>query len=68
GKECDCSSPENPCCDAATCKLRPGAQCGEGLCCEQCKFSRAGKICEIPRGDMPDDRCTGQSADCPRYH
>nr|P30403.2 RecName: Full=Zinc metalloproteinase/disintegrin; Contains: RecName: Full=Snake venom metalloproteinase rhodostoxin; Short=SVMP; AltName: Full=Hemorrhagic protein; Contains: RecName: Full=Disintegrin rhodostomin; Short=RHO; Short=RHOD; AltName: Full=Disintegrin kistrin; AltName: Full=Platelet aggregation activation inhibitor; Flags: Precursor [Calloselasma rhodostoma]AAA49196.1 precursor [Calloselasma rhodostoma] len=68
GKECDCSSPENPCCDAATCKLRPGAQCGEGLCCEQCKFSRAGKICRIPRGDMPDDRCTGQSADCPRYH
>ncbi|KAL7981404.1 hypothetical protein Chor_002300 [Crotalus horridus] len=37
GEECDCGSPANPCCDAATCKLRPGAQCAEGLCCDQCR-------------------------------
>nr|QIV64746.1 MAD-4a [Crotalus horridus] len=66
GEECDCGSPRNPCCDAATCKLRPGAQCAEGLCCDHCRFTRAGKICRRARGDNPDDRCTGQSADCPR--
>nr|QIV64922.1 MAD-5 [Crotalus scutulatus] len=66
GEECDCGSPANPCCDAATCKLRPGAQCAEGLCCDQCKFIKKGKICRRARGDNPDDRCTGQSADCPR--
>nr|P0DW30.1 RecName: Full=Disintegrin atropoimin [Metlapilcoatlus mexicanus] len=55
GEECDCGTPANPCCDAATCKLRPGAQCAEGLCCDQCRF-----------GDWNDDTCTGQSADCPR--
>uniref|UniRef100_A0A194ARS8 Platelet aggregation activation inhibitor n=1 Tax=Sistrurus tergeminus TaxID=8757 RepID=A0A194ARS8_SISTE len=66
GEECDCGSPANPCCDAATCKLRPGAQCAEGLCCDQCRFIKKGKICRRARGDNPDDRCTGQSADCPR--
>nr|CAA54364.1 pro-trimucin [Protobothrops mucrosquamatus]prf//2020273A pro-trimucrin [Protobothrops mucrosquamatus] len=66
GEECDCGSPENPCCDAATCKLRPGAQCAEGLCCDQCRFKKKRTICRRARGDNPDDRCTGQSADCPR--
>uniref|UniRef100_A0A1L8D6A9 BATXSVMPII2 n=1 Tax=Bothrops atrox TaxID=8725 RepID=A0A1L8D6A9_BOTAT len=66
GEGCDCGAPENPCCDAATCKLRPEAQCAEGLCCVQCRFKGAGKICRRARGDNPDDRCTGQSADCPR--
>nr|P31990.1 RecName: Full=Disintegrin lachesin; AltName: Full=Platelet aggregation activation inhibitor [Lachesis muta muta]AAB24806.1 lachesin=disintegrin [Lachesis mutus=Bushmasters, venom, Peptide, 73 aa] [Lachesis muta] len=66
GEECDCGAPANPCCDAATCKLRPGAQCAEGLCCDQCRFIKKGKICRRARGDNPDDRCTGQSADCPR--
>nr|Q805F5.1 RecName: Full=Disintegrin piscivostatin-alpha; Short=PVS-alpha; Flags: Precursor [Agkistrodon piscivorus piscivorus]BAC55946.1 piscivostatin alpha chain [Agkistrodon piscivorus piscivorus] len=60
--------PKNPCCDAATCKLTPGSQCAEGLCCDQCKFIKAGKICRRARGDNPDYRCTGQSGDCPRKH
>nr|AEH59575.1 metalloprotease PIIb [Trimeresurus gracilis] len=69
GEDCDCGPPancQNACCDAATCKLRPEAQCVEGLCCEQCRFIEAGKICRRARGDNPDDRCTGRSGDCPR--
>nr|Q7SZD9.1 RecName: Full=Zinc metalloproteinase/disintegrin ussurin; Contains: RecName: Full=Snake venom metalloproteinase ussurin; Short=SVMP; Contains: RecName: Full=Disintegrin ussurin; Flags: Precursor [Gloydius ussuriensis]AAP20640.1 metalloproteinase/disintegrin ussurin precursor [Gloydius ussuriensis] len=66
GEECDCDSPGNPCCDAATCKLRPGAQCAEGLCCEQCRFMKEGTVCRIARGDDMDDYCNGISAGCPR--
>ncbi|KAK9395194.1 VENOM COMPONENT: snake venom metalloproteinase-mad-2b [Crotalus adamanteus] len=69
GEDCDCGPPancQNPCCDAATCKLTTGSQCAEGLCCDQCKFIIKGKICRKGRGDNPDDRCTGQSGDCPR--
>nr|QIV64745.1 MAD-3a [Crotalus horridus] len=66
GEECDCGSPANPCCDAATCKLRPGAQCADGLCCDQCRFMKKGTVCRVARGDWNDDTCTGQSADCPR--
>uniref|UniRef100_A0A194APQ0 Metalloproteinase type II 3b n=1 Tax=Agkistrodon piscivorus TaxID=8715 RepID=A0A194APQ0_9SAUR len=66
GEECDCGSPENPCCDAATCKLRPGAQCAEGLCCDQCKFMKEGTVCRRARGDDVNDYCNGISAGCPR--
>uniref|UniRef100_A0A194ATS8 Metalloproteinase type II 5b n=1 Tax=Sistrurus miliarius barbouri TaxID=8759 RepID=A0A194ATS8_SISMB len=69
GEDCDCgpaANCQNPCCDAATCKLTTGSQCAEGLCCDQCKFIIKGKICRRARGDNPDDRCTGQSGDCPR--
>nr|AAB50832.1 elegantin isoform 2a, E2a [Trimeresurus elegans, venom, Peptide, 73 aa] [Protobothrops elegans] len=66
GEECDCGSPENPCCDAATCKLRPGAQCADGLCCDQCRFIEEGIICRRARGDDLDDYCNGISGDCPR--
>nr|E9NW26.1 RecName: Full=Zinc metalloproteinase/disintegrin PMMP-1; Contains: RecName: Full=Snake venom metalloproteinase; Short=SVMP; Contains: RecName: Full=Disintegrin; Flags: Precursor [Protobothrops mucrosquamatus]ADV71355.1 metalloproteinase PMMP-1 [Protobothrops mucrosquamatus] len=66
GEDCDCGSPSNPCCDVGTCKLSPGAQCADGLCCDQCRFKKKGTICRIARGDWNDDRCTGQSADCPR--
>uniref|UniRef100_A0A6B2FA87 Disintegrin domain-containing protein n=1 Tax=Bothriechis nubestris TaxID=1766655 RepID=A0A6B2FA87_9SAUR len=65
GEECDCGAPANPCCDAATCKLRPGAQCAEGLCCDQCRFMKEGTVCRVARGDWNNDHCTGQSADCP---
>nr|Q801Z4.2 RecName: Full=Disintegrin DisBa-01 [Bothrops alternatus] len=66
GEECDCGTPGNPCCDAATCKLRPGAQCAEGLCCDQCRFMKEGTVCRIARGDDMDDYCNGISAGCPR--
>nr|Q4VM07.1 RecName: Full=Zinc metalloproteinase-disintegrin-like VLAIP-B; AltName: Full=Snake venom metalloproteinase; Short=SVMP; Flags: Precursor [Macrovipera lebetina]AAX38182.1 VLAIP-B [Macrovipera lebetina] len=69
GEECDCGSPANcqdRCCDAATCKLRPGAQCGDGVCCYQCKFRRAGTVCRPANGECDvSDLCTGQSAECP---
>lgn len=33
GQEC-----EDPCCNASTCKLVPGAQCSsDGICCQDCK-------------------------------
>ncbi|KAK9395195.1 VENOM COMPONENT: snake venom metalloproteinase-mad-1b [Crotalus adamanteus] len=69
GEDCDCGPPancQNPCCDAATCKLTTGSQCAEGLCCDQCKFTKKGTACRPARGDWNDDTCTGQSADCPR--
>ena len=38
GEQCDTSS--SPCCDPATCRLVPGAECGAGPCCdtEQCRY------------------------------
>nr|Q98SP2.1 RecName: Full=Zinc metalloproteinase/disintegrin; Contains: RecName: Full=Snake venom metalloproteinase jararafibrase-2; Short=SVMP; AltName: Full=Jararafibrase II; Contains: RecName: Full=Disintegrin bothrostatin; Short=D-BTT; Flags: Precursor [Bothrops jararaca]AAK15542.1 bothrostatin precursor [Bothrops jararaca] len=66
GEECDCGTPGNPCCDAVTCKLRPGAQCAEGLCCDQCRFMKEGTVCRRARGDDMDDYCNGISAGCPR--
>uniref|UniRef100_A0A3B4GDS7 Disintegrin domain-containing protein n=1 Tax=Pundamilia nyererei TaxID=303518 RepID=A0A3B4GDS7_9CICH len=41
GEECDCGlleECEDPCCNASTCKLVPGAQCSsDGICCQDCK-------------------------------
>ncbi|KAL7981397.1 hypothetical protein Chor_002293 [Crotalus horridus] len=69
GEECDCGSPancQNPCCDAATCKLKPGSQCAKGLCCDQCRFKRAGTECRAAKDDCDmADLCTGRSAECP---
>uniref|UniRef100_T1DEB4 SVMP-CohPH-2 n=1 Tax=Crotalus helleri TaxID=8741 RepID=T1DEB4_CROHE len=69
GEECDCGSPancQNPCCDAATCKLTPGSQCAKGLCCDQCRFKGAGTECRAAKDDCDmADLCTGQSAECP---
>uniref|UniRef100_A0A194APP5 Metalloproteinase type II 7a n=1 Tax=Agkistrodon piscivorus TaxID=8715 RepID=A0A194APP5_9SAUR len=66
GEESDFDAPANPCCDAATCKLTPGSQCAEGLCCDQCKFMKEGTVCRRARGDDLDDYCNGISAGCPR--
>nr|ADI47636.1 metalloproteinase [Echis coloratus] len=69
GEECDCGSPtycQNPCCDAATCKLKPGAECGDGMCCDQCRFRPAGTECRGTSSDCDvPEYCTGQSAECP---
>nr|CAJ01683.1 Group III snake venom metalloproteinase [Echis ocellatus] len=69
GEECDCGSPENcqnPCCDAASCKLHSWIECEFGECCEQCRFKPAGTECRGIRNecDLPE-YCTGQSAECP---
>uniref|UniRef100_A0A8B9FJL0 Uncharacterized protein n=1 Tax=Amazona collaria TaxID=241587 RepID=A0A8B9FJL0_9PSIT len=68
-EECDCGKPEectNPCCDAATCKLTPGSQCAQGLCCKNCKFKVAGTECRSKMDfcDLPE-YCNGSDAYCP---
>ncbi|XP_060106793.1 zinc metalloproteinase-disintegrin-like NaMP [Heteronotia binoei] len=69
GEECDCGSPEecsNSCCDAATCKLKPGAKCGYGECCENCQIRRAGAVCRAAKHDCDlPELCTGLSHQCP---
>ncbi|XP_026083187.1 disintegrin and metalloproteinase domain-containing protein 15-like isoform X4 [Carassius auratus] len=70
GEECDCGLLEecnDPCCNASTCKLVPGAQCSsDGICCENCKLRVAGSVCREPLGecDLPE-YCTGTSPYCP---
>ncbi|KAM4677139.1 zinc metalloproteinase-disintegrin-like VLAIP-B [Discoglossus pictus] len=69
GEECDCGSVEectNPCCDAATCKMKPKAKCVEGECCENCQIKKGGVVCR-PFKDECDlsDVCDGRSAVCP---
>lgn len=37
GEECDCGSKEycnNPCCDPVTCRMKSGAYCASGACCD----------------------------------
>ncbi|KAM6431626.1 zinc metalloproteinase-disintegrin-like NaMP [Liasis olivaceus] len=69
GEECDCGSPKdckNECCKAATCKLKPGAKCGYGQCCENCQLRRAGAVCRAAKHDCDlPELCTGQSPQCP---
>ncbi|XP_073341530.1 disintegrin and metalloproteinase domain-containing protein 12 isoform X3 [Pagrus major] len=70
GEECDCGlleECEDPCCNASTCQLVPGAQCSsDGICCQDCKLRAAGSVCREPLGecDLPEF-CTGSSPYCP---
>ncbi|XP_073408877.1 disintegrin and metalloproteinase domain-containing protein 12 [Dendrobates tinctorius] len=69
GEQCDCGEPEecaNPCCNASTCLLYPGAVCAHGLCCEDCKLKPGGTSCRDASNfcDLPEF-CTGSSAHCP---
>ncbi|KAM8971880.1 disintegrin and metalloproteinase domain-containing protein 19 [Pelodytes ibericus] len=69
GEQCDCGDIEqctNPCCNATTCTLLPGAECAHGACCHRCKLKPPGFPCRKPSRpcDLPEF-CTGQSAVCP---
>ncbi|XP_070690833.1 disintegrin and metalloproteinase domain-containing protein 15 [Pempheris klunzingeri] len=70
GEQCDCGlleECEDPCCNASTCQLVPGAQCSsDGICCHDCKLQAAGSVCREPLGecDLPEF-CTGSSPYCP---
>ncbi|XP_008321204.1 disintegrin and metalloproteinase domain-containing protein 15 isoform X2 [Cynoglossus semilaevis] len=70
GEECDCGllqECDDPCCNASTCQLMPGAQCSsDGVCCQDCKLRAAGSVCREPLGecDLPEF-CTGSSSYCP---
>uniref|UniRef100_A0A1A8H672 A disintegrin and metalloproteinase domain 15 n=1 Tax=Nothobranchius korthausae TaxID=1143690 RepID=A0A1A8H672_9TELE len=70
GEECDCGlleECEDPCCNASTCQLVPGAQCSsDGICCQDCKVRAAGSVCREPLGDCDlPEYCTGSSPYCP---
>ena len=70
GEDCDCGLVEackNPCCNPSTCKLKPGANCAAGKCCDDCNFKRAGRVCRYT-GDLCDlpESCSGTSGDCPK--
>ncbi|KAM9723581.1 LOW QUALITY PROTEIN: disintegrin and metalloproteinase domain-containing protein 15 [Menidia menidia] len=70
GEQCDCGllqECEDPCCNASTCQLVPGAQCSSaGLCCQDCKLRAAGSLCREPIGecDLPEF-CSGSAPHCP---
>ncbi|XP_038547893.1 LOW QUALITY PROTEIN: disintegrin and metalloproteinase domain-containing protein 12-like, partial [Micropterus salmoides] len=70
GEECDCGlmeECEDPCCNASTCQLVPGAHsASDGICCHDCKLRTAGSVCREPLGecDLPEF-CTGSSPHCP---
>ncbi|XP_041442923.1 zinc metalloproteinase-disintegrin-like bothrojarin-1 [Xenopus laevis] len=70
GEDCDCGTVQeckDQCCDAATCKLKAGAQCAEGECCSDCKIKEAGEVCRESQDDDCDfeDLCDGKSPWCP---
>lgn len=70
GEDCDCGllqECEDPCCNALTCRLVPGAECSsDGICCKNCKLQSPGSLCRLPLGecDLPEF-CTGSSSHCP---
>ncbi|XP_068129203.1 disintegrin and metalloproteinase domain-containing protein 19 [Hyperolius riggenbachi] len=69
GEECDCGDLEqcdNPCCNATTCTLLPGAECAHGTCCHRCRLRPPGFPCrKTSRAcDLPEF-CTGRSPVCP---
>ncbi|XP_058016718.1 disintegrin and metalloproteinase domain-containing protein 15 [Ahaetulla prasina] len=69
-EQCDCGLSlecTDPCCNATTCQLIPGAQCATGQsCCHQCKLRSAGHTCRPVQNecDLPEF-CDGTSALCP---
>ncbi|XP_069625213.1 disintegrin and metalloproteinase domain-containing protein 15 isoform X1 [Ranitomeya imitator] len=70
GEECDCGLLQecvDPCCNASSCQLMPGAECAsDGLCCEQCMMKPPGTLCRQAWGecDLPE-YCNGASPHCP---
>ncbi|KPM10617.1 disintegrin and metalloproteinase domain-containing protein 12-like protein [Sarcoptes scabiei] len=71
-EECDCGLPQfctNKCCDPFTCKLKNGAECANGECCDQneCKIITSKMVCRSSKSrcDVPEV-CDGVSALCPK--
>ncbi|XP_056426894.1 disintegrin and metalloproteinase domain-containing protein 9 isoform X5 [Hyla sarda] len=69
GEECDCGNEKecekDPCCQFGTCKLRSGAECANGACCQNCRFSPGGTVCRAVSNecDLPE-YCNGSSPYC----
>ncbi|XP_058146113.1 disintegrin and metalloproteinase domain-containing protein 32 isoform X3 [Dasypus novemcinctus] len=56
------------CCDHNTCTLKAGAQCYQGLCCDNCQIVAGGTECR-PKVDPECDIsefCNGSSSECDR--
>ncbi|KAM9313276.1 disintegrin and metalloproteinase domain-containing protein 2-like [Gastrophryne carolinensis] len=70
GESCDCGTEadcrNDPCCDYKTCTLKPGAVCAYGVCCLNCQFLAAGKLCRkaADECDLPEF-CTEAMSTCP---
>ncbi|XP_062399142.1 disintegrin and metalloproteinase domain-containing protein 28 [Sardina pilchardus] len=72
GEQCDCGTLveeecTNPCCNATNCRLKEGAQCAQGACCdEDCRIMSPNRECR-PKYDDCDlaEYCTGKSTECP---
>ncbi|KAJ2788474.1 hypothetical protein GGI18_002929, partial [Coemansia linderi] len=72
GEECDCGTSAecaaDPCCDAATCRLRAGAVCADSndACCSGCKLRAAGSVCRAAYSECDlQEVCDGASPACP---
>uniref|UniRef100_A0A8D2BBA2 Disintegrin and metalloproteinase domain-containing protein 20-like n=1 Tax=Sciurus vulgaris TaxID=55149 RepID=A0A8D2BBA2_SCIVU len=68
-EQCDCGSLKecaNDSCCATNCVFTTGSTCNAGTCCENCKFSRAGRTCRDILGicDLPEF-CDGKTQNCP---
>lgn len=68
-EKCDCGSKNecanDPCCDI-NCKLKAGAQCGFGACCEGCQFVKKGTPCRKPATECDlAEYCNGETNICP---
>lgn len=71
-EECDCGLPEkcdNHCCNATSCKLKAGARCATGRCCDlsTCQPRSAATLCRPSpeECDLPEF-CDGESEYCPQ--
>ncbi|XP_043856329.1 disintegrin and metalloproteinase domain-containing protein 30-like [Dromiciops gliroides] len=68
-EQCDCGTPkdceQDKCCEP-TCKLKARAKCGSGLCCYNCRFRIAGKLCRPRKSECDlEEFCNGTSEHCP---
>ena len=73
GEDCDCGTQnqeecKSDCCNAATCKFNPGADCdsADGPCCHKCKLQSPGTSCREASDDCDlPEYCSGYHARCP---
>ncbi|XP_012370070.2 disintegrin and metalloproteinase domain-containing protein 2 [Octodon degus] len=71
GEVCDCGTQEEcvsappVCCEYSSCRLKDGAQCAQGPCCDNCQFKAEGQVCRSPADecDLPEV-CNGTSDSC----
>ena len=72
GEECDCGTVSecpsvDPCCEPGTCRLKAGAACGSGECCDpSCQLYTSDRLCRDKRNDCDvSEYCIGNSSFCP---